>query len=223
VSSSGTPRITRATGILILPPDGSSFLAMWCSMSLSSPSSAPLPPLLILIPPPCFPLTRWSSHLFHGLLQVLLHRAPCRVPVPAPEPVWARRPLALPRPLLLARILGPRFPFLPWPLRSPWIRRRRPLVLPDTSFAVRCTGTGVPAPPAAAATRGPFSTGDTDTTAAIPTGPCRTAGLPPAASSPTHAACSPDGDTARGWHTATPGSCGIDWRRAGFPSTLFRP
>jgi hypothetical protein len=50
-------------------------------------SSFPFPaPLLLrsLTHPPCFPLTRWSSHLSCGLLQVPLHRAPRRPPVPAP-------------------------------------------------------------------------------------------------------------------------------------------
>jgi hypothetical protein len=126
VSSSGTPRITRGIVVLTLPPDESSSLAMWCLMSPSSPSPSPAhpPPLLILIPPPCFPLTRWSSHLFRGLLQVLLPRATYRDPVPAPRsPVLQRardrRPSALPRPLVLPR-----------PLRSTRLRRRRPLVLP---------------------------------------------------------------------------------------------
>jgi hypothetical protein len=92
----------------------------------SFPSLAHPPPLLFLIPPPYFPLIRWSSYLFRGLLQVLLRRASCRAPVPAPRPVRARRPLTLPRPLRLAQTRGPRPPILPQGGRA----GRRRLVLP---------------------------------------------------------------------------------------------
>jgi hypothetical protein len=165
VSSSGTPRITRGIGALTLPPDGSSSLAMWCSMSPSFPSPAHPPPLQFLIPPPFFPLTRWSSHLFRGLLHVLFRRAPCRLPVLTPRMVWARRPLAWPRPLRLAQLRGPRSSILP--------RGALPVprCCPGTSFAVRCASTGVPAQATAAATHGPFSAGDTYTTALVPAGP----------------------------------------------------
>ena len=48
------------------------------------------------------------------------------------------------------------------------------------------------------ATGGVFSTGDTDTTAEAPWYQCCDAGVPPVASSPTPASCSPYGDTTRG-------------------------
>jgi hypothetical protein len=80
----------------------------------------------------------------------------------------------------------------------------RPGTYPGTSVEVRRAGTGVPAQAAAAAARASFSTGDSDTTDAVPVGSWCPAGLPPAAASPTPAACSPDGDQTRGWHTAVP-------------------
>jgi hypothetical protein len=121
VSSSGTPRITRGTGAWTLPPDGFSSLAMWCSMSPSFPFLAP-PPLRYLTHHPCFPLTRWSSHLFRGLLQVPLRRVPGRPPVPDPQQVRARRPRARPRPLRLVQTRGLRPPLLP---RGGRVGRRR--------------------------------------------------------------------------------------------------
>jgi hypothetical protein len=93
------------------------------------------PPTTTLDPDPSslFPTNMVVQPPFRGLLHVLLHRGPCRVPVPPPRPPViprVRRPSALPRPLRLARIRGPRPLVLPRPLRLPWIRRRRPLVLP---------------------------------------------------------------------------------------------
>ena len=81
VSSLGTLRIKRGTDATTLPLVESSYLAMWCSMSLSSPF--PPPPLSLpprsLTSPLCFPLTRWSSHLCWCFLQVLLRLYPARV------------------------------------------------------------------------------------------------------------------------------------------------
>ena len=75
-----TPRITRGTDAMTLPLVESSFLAMWCSMSLFflfPPPPLPLPPRS-LTSPLCFPLTRWSSHLCRCFLQVLLRCATAR-------------------------------------------------------------------------------------------------------------------------------------------------
>ena len=65
VSSSGTPRTIRGTGAMILPLVGSSSLAMWYLMSLSSLSPPPprLPPLTSTSSRRV-PLTRWPSHLY---------------------------------------------------------------------------------------------------------------------------------------------------------------
>ena len=68
-----------------------------------------------------------------------------------------------------------------------------------------------------------FSAGDTDTAAEAPSYPCRDASVPPSASSPTPASCSSDGDAARGWYPAAPGSCGDARGLAGLPGTLLRP
>jgi len=131
VSSLGTPRITRGTGALTSPPVGSSSLAMWCLMSLSSPSPPPPPhlPPPIRTPSLCFPLTRWSSHFYRCLLQVMLPRAPARrLPV---------TPLAL-RP---ARVRRRRPPELLLPLRPQRVRGRRLSHLLRVSPS-RCTSTG---------------------------------------------------------------------------------
>jgi hypothetical protein len=98
---------------LTLPLVGSSSLAMWCSMSPSSPSPpSPLPlPPWILTPPLCFPLKRWSSHLYSCLLQVLQHRALRRGRAPA------RRLPVTPLALLPARAWRGHLPGRPPSLR----------------------------------------------------------------------------------------------------------
>jgi hypothetical protein len=119
---------------LTLPLVESLSLAMWCSISssLSPPPPHPLPPLTLTCSL-CFPLTLWSSHLCRGLLQVLLHRDPCRARVPArrllvtplalrPARIWGRRPPVLPRPLRSTRFRGRHPPVLPRPLRSTRVR-----------------------------------------------------------------------------------------------------
>jgi hypothetical protein len=103
--------------------------------SLSPPPPHPLPPVTLTCSL-CFPLTRWSSHLCGGLLQVLLHRAPCRARVPARRPpamplalrptrVQGHRPLVLPRPLRSTRVRGCCPPVLPRPLRSTRVQGRQ--------------------------------------------------------------------------------------------------
>jgi hypothetical protein len=115
--------------------------------SLSPPPPHPLPTLTLTCSL-CFPLTRWSSHLFRVFLQVLLHRAHCQDRAPARRPpvalhparVWGRRPPVLPRPLRLTRFRGPRPPVLPRPLRLTRVRGRRPLVLPRPLRLTRVRG-----------------------------------------------------------------------------------
>jgi hypothetical protein len=80
-----------------------------------------------------------------------------------------------------------------------------------------------PSSPGSPPTTSGFSAGDADTAAAAPSCPCRDAGVPPTASSPTPTSCSPYGDATRGWDPAAPGSCGDARRLAGLSSTLFRP
>jgi len=70
---------------------------------------------------------------------------------------------------------------------------------------------------------GVFSTGDTDTATEAPSYPCRDTGVPPSASSPTPASCSPNGDATRGWYPAALGSCSDARGLTGLPGTLFRP
>jgi hypothetical protein len=125
VSSSVTPRITRGTDASTLPHDVFSSRAMWCSMSPSFPFPAPL---LLRSPthPPFFPLIRWSSHLSCGLLQVPLHRAPRRPPVPATLRVRAPRPPVRPRLLPLVPTRGLRPPFRPQGGRAGCRRRILP-------------------------------------------------------------------------------------------------
>jgi len=109
VSSLGTPRITRGTDATTLPLVESSYLAMWCSTSLSFP----FPPLPLLLPPwsmtssLCFLLTRWSSHLCRCFLLVLLrHLSP-----------------VTPRGLYPARVSRGHLPARP--LRMIWVLGRR--------------------------------------------------------------------------------------------------
>jgi hypothetical protein len=122
VSSSGTPQITRGIAALTLPPDVFSSRAMWCSMSPSFPFPAPLH-LRFLTHPICFPLTRWSSHLFRGLLQVPPRRVLRRPPVPAPLRVRAPRPPARPRLIQWVQPRGLRPPLLPRGGRAGYRRR----------------------------------------------------------------------------------------------------
>jgi hypothetical protein len=122
VSSSGTPLITRGTGASTLPPDVFSSRAMWSSMSPSFPFPAPLHPRS-LTHPICFPLTRWSSHLLCGLLQVPPRRVLSQPSVPAPLRVRAPRPPVRPRLLQLVQTRGLRPPLLPRGGRAG--RRRR--------------------------------------------------------------------------------------------------
>ena len=72
------------------------------------------------------------------------------------------------------------------------------------------------------ATGNVLSASDTDTAAEAPSYPCRDAGVPPTASSPTPASCSPYGDAIRGWYPATSSSCGDAQGLVGLP-TLFCP
>jgi hypothetical protein len=95
---------------MILPLVASSSLAMWCLMSLSSLSPPPphrLPPLTSTSSRRV-PLTRWPSHLY-CFLQDLLHRGLRRHCAPARRPpVWLRA-------LCLARVR--------WPRPSGWFLR----------------------------------------------------------------------------------------------------
>jgi len=147
VSSSDTPRTTRGTGAMISPLVGSSSLAMWCLMSLSSLSPPPphrLPPLTSTSSRRV-PLTRWPSHLYY-FLQVLLHRGLRRHRVPA------RRPPVRPPTRCLTRVRWPRPSewFLPQHLsraqgrRCPFLRHPAPsrcLLRPRRASPSRCTST----------------------------------------------------------------------------------
>ena len=128
MSSLGNPQITRGTNATTLPPVASSSLAMWCSMSLSSPFPPPLPPPpRTLTYPLCFPLTRWSRHLCLCFLQVLLRRAPRRGCAPA------RRSPVTPLGLYPARVS--RGPLSDRPLRTTRVLGRRLTPAPPACFA----------------------------------------------------------------------------------------
>jgi hypothetical protein len=119
---------------LTLPLVGSSSLAMWCSMSLSSlspppPTTTPDLDLFSLFPTNTVvqPPLSWSP-------EVLLYRAPCRACVPA------RRPPVTPLALRPARVQGRRPPVLPRPFHSTRVRGRHPSVLPRPLRSTRVRG-----------------------------------------------------------------------------------
>jgi len=212
VSSLGTPRITRGTAATTLPLVESSSLAMWCSMSLSSPfppPPLPLPPRS-LTSPLFFLLTWWSSHLCRCFLPVLLRSR-------SPVTPRGQYPTRASRGHLPDRSL-----------RTTWVRlkphrhaspsqcastsnvptTRSQTVDSSPTGTLRPAGARLPAmcpagAPASVSTGGPlfagvtyatggvFHAGDTDTVVAAPSWPCRDAGVPPTASAPTHASYSP--------------------------------
>jgi len=197
------------------------------SLSFCFPPPQLLPPARTLTYLLCFPLTRWSSHLCRCFLQVLLRHAPRRSPTPARRlpvtprglyPAWASRGHLPGWPLRTTRVSGRRLRLWPHrhasPSRCSFTSDVPTPRVPDRQLRPhrhaspsRCVSTSdVPDwrrclrrhrwP--AYATGGVFSANDTDIVAKAPSYPCRDAGVPPFASSPTPASCSLDGDVTSG-------------------------
>jgi hypothetical protein len=179
-----------------------------------------------------FRLTWCSSHLFFLFLQVLARRlllpARCLARVRLRHIRWCRISVGL-------------------RLRPPWVKRgcrdcpacgaggtgpsgslcTAGARLPAQADAarVRTAGAAVPTgdPFPGGVAGGPVPTGDAYTSVASTRGTCPDAGVPPTAPSPRLAARSPDGDVARGWYPAAPGSSGYTQRLTGLSGTLLRP